>query len=349
MTKLLTKVASLAVLGALVAVVPGRVAGMDYETPGRWFGGVDVGVMQPVDSFNRWAETGGVLAPFVGYKFFQDRDMQVNLGLMVQGQFIGAGSSCDSSDCPTPNAPGSNDKNVFGLGGTVGPRLSLPVGPLEFYGTWGIGGMEGLTSPSSLNEGSWGQGGGGGINYSLNENVMIGAFGRWYEWFQHTHPNNRFSPNADYVKYATAGIGVTLQQSPPPPPPPPAPVAAAPPPPPPPAAKKKIVLRGVNFDFNKYNIRPDAVPILEQACSILKSEPSINVSCQGHTDSIGSDAYNMRLSERRANSVRDWLVKCGISPSRLTTKGFGKRNPVASNATAEGRAQNRRTELVVMP
>ena len=121
-----------------------------------------------------------------------------------------------------------------------------------------------------------------------------------------------------------------------------------PPPPPPPVTKKKIVLRGVNFDFNKYNIRPDAVPILEQACSILKQESSIDVVCNGYTDAIGSVPYNQKLSERRANAVRDWLVKCGIPASRLSTKGFGKSDPVASNATPEGRAQNRRTELVVV-
>jgi outer membrane protein OmpA-like peptidoglycan-associated protein len=137
-----------------------------------------------------------------------------------------------------------------------------------------------------------------------------------------------------------------------PPPPPPAaeaPVAqAAPPPAPAPApVTKKIVLRGVNFDFDKYNIRPDAVPVLEQGCSILKQESNIDVVAKGYTDSIGSEAYNQRLSERRANAVRDWLIKCGISPKRLTAKGFGKADPVASNATAEGRAQNRRTELVV--
>jgi OOP family OmpA-OmpF porin len=133
------------------------------------------------------------------------------------------------------------------------------------------------------------------------------------------------------------------------PPPPPAPVAQVPPPPPAPAPpmKKKIVLRGVNFDFDKYNIRPDAVPILEQACKTLKEEPTIDVSCQGHTDSVGTEAYNQALSERRANAVRNWLIKCGIPASRLTSKGFGEANPVASNDTAEGRAQNRRTELVV--
>ena len=135
--------------------------------------------------------------------------------------------------------------------------------------------------------------------------------------------------------------------APPPPPAPEVPVAQAAPAPAPAPVTKKIVLRGVNFDFDKYNIRPDAVPVLEQGCSLLKQESNIDVVTKGYTDSIGSEDYNQRLSERRASAVRDWLIKCGISPKRLTAKGFGEADPVASNATEGGRAQNRRTELVV--
>jgi len=124
---------------------------------------------------------------------------------------------------------------------------------------------------------------------------------------------------------------------PPPPPPPPAPA---------PAAKKKIVLRGVNFDFDKATLQPQGKPILEEAARILKENPSINVQVQGFTDSIGSVEYNLRLSDRRAATVKNFLVSEGVPASRLTTKGFGKSNPVASNDTADGRAQNRRVELV---
>jgi outer membrane protein OmpA-like peptidoglycan-associated protein len=332
-------------LGVLVALCATSPQPASAQPPGRIFGGVDVGVLEPVDGVASYISTGGVIAPFVGYKFFQDQDMRFNLGVMGQGQFFGA---------PADRCPGCigeiNFNDSYAFAGTVGPRLSLPVGPLEFYGTWGIGGIEGLNGhKSAIPEGAWGHGGGGGINYSLNENVSVGAFGRWFIWYEHppAGPNNGGSL-VGYVKYASAGLSVTLQQSPPAPPPPPAPVAAAPPPAPPPAAKKKIVLRGVNFDFNKYNIRPDAVPILEQACSLLKQEPNIDVVCKGYTDSIGSEAYNLKLSDRRANAVRDWLLKCGISPKRLSAKGYGKTDFVASNATPEGRAQNRRTELVVL-
>ena len=127
---------------------------------------------------------------------------------------------------------------------------------------------------------------------------------------------------------------------PPPPPPPPAPA---------PAAKKKIVLRGVNFDFDKATLQPQGKPILDEAARILKENPSINVQVQGYTDAIGSVEYNLKLSDRRAATVKNYLVAQGVSASRLTTKGFGKSNPVATNDTADGRAQNRRVELTFAP
>jgi OOP family OmpA-OmpF porin len=128
-----------------------------------------------------------------------------------------------------------------------------------------------------------------------------------------------------------------------PPPPPPAPA-----PPPPPPVKRKIILRGVNFDFDKATIRPDAAPILEEAARALQDEPTIDVSVEGHTDAMGTDAYNDRLSERRADAVRDYLIELGVSAPRLMARGFGESQPVATNATDEGRAQNRRVELKVI-
>jgi len=132
------------------------------------------------------------------------------------------------------------------------------------------------------------------------------------------------------------------------------PYEEAPPPPPPeptptPIIKKKIVLRGVNFDFDKSNIRPDARPILDEAIRTLQDESSISVSVEGHTDAVGTDAYNQKLSERRANSVADYLTRGGVARRRLTTEGYGESKPVASNETADGRAQNRRVELRVAP
>jgi outer membrane protein OmpA-like peptidoglycan-associated protein len=132
-----------------------------------------------------------------------------------------------------------------------------------------------------------------------------------------------------------------------PPPPAPAPVAeAAPPPPPPPPAQERIVLRGVHFDFNRANIRPDARPILDEAADILAKHPNVAVDVNGYCDAIGSFAYNLKLSQRRADAVASYLESKGIPASRLVTHGYGKTHFVATNATAEGRAQNRRVELV---
>lgn len=111
------------------------------------------------------------------------------------------------------------------------------------------------------------------------------------------------------------------------------------------AAKKSIVLRGINFDFDKSNIKPEAEPVLDAAAEVLKENPDVRVRVGGHTDSVGADAYNQGLSERRANSVRDYLVSHGIDASRLTAVGFGESQPVADNGTADGRAQNRRVTL----
>lgn len=102
----------------------------------------------------------------------------------------------------------------------------------------------------------------------------------------------------------------------------------------------------INFDFDKAVIKAPYYPTLDEVVQIMNKYSYLNVEVEGHTDSVGTDAYNQKLSERRANAVRDYLVnKGGISPSRLTTIGYGETKPVTSNATKEGRAKNRRVEL----
>jgi len=105
-------------------------------------------------------------------------------------------------------------------------------------------------------------------------------------------------------------------------------------------------LEGVNFDFDKATIRPDARPILDEAATALKASPSVRVRIEGHTDSIGSARYNEGLSLRRAKSVRDYLVSKGVSITRLSVIGKGESEPIASNETREGRARNRRVDFV---
>jgi len=109
-----------------------------------------------------------------------------------------------------------------------------------------------------------------------------------------------------------------------------------------------IDLRGVYFDFDRATLKPEAIAILDEAAELLNHHTKVVVEVAGHTDSIGSEGYNQGLSERRANVVRDYLTGKGVNASRMTAVGYGESRPVASNDTDEGRAENRRTELVVL-
>jgi len=134
--------------------------------------------------------------------------------------------------------------------------------------------------------------------------------------------------------------------------PPPAPVAKVTPPPPPPPAPpavgtKIISLEGTHFAFNKADITAEGKAKLDAAAATMAAEPTVKLSVEGHTDAVGSAPYNQALSERRAKSVVAYLVSKGVDGARLTPVGYGKTKPVATNDTAEGRAQNRRVDLVV--
>ena len=126
----------------------------------------------------------------------------------------------------------------------------------------------------------------------------------------------------------------------------PAPAYVAPAPTPAPAPPQKLVLEGVNFDFDKATLRQEDIAIIDRDVTSLDSWGNANIEVAGHTDSRGSDAYNMKLSQQRAEAVRTYLVGKGIAADRLSAKGYGESQPVADNATDEGRFKNRRVELV---
>jgi outer membrane protein OmpA-like peptidoglycan-associated protein len=130
--------------------------------------------------------------------------------------------------------------------------------------------------------------------------------------------------------------------------PPPLPPVVTPTPAPPPPVHKRIILRGVHFDFDKSAIREDSRPVLDEAVEVLKENPNVRISVEGHTDNVGSDLYNEKLSVRRAEAVFRYLVNHGIAPERMEVVGYGESRPVADNATESGRAQNRRVELHVV-
>jgi outer membrane protein OmpA-like peptidoglycan-associated protein len=103
----------------------------------------------------------------------------------------------------------------------------------------------------------------------------------------------------------------------------------------------------VLFDTGKYTLKEAAREKLARLSGIVISHPGLNLQVEGYTDSTGSDAFNQKLSEQRADTVREYLISQGLNPQTVTSTGYGKAYPVASNDTASGRAMNRRVEMVV--
>lgn len=314
----------------------------DEREPGL-IGGIDLGVSIPTSKhFDHRVDIGGAALPYVGY--------MLNDYIGFQGTLLGAFQS--------PEDRISSQQWTSMIGYLGGLRIEYPFADfglpqLHLNGVAQGGGFSGLSG--TLTQTDPGMSFGGGADFYLSDNMALTLFGRWNRIVGGARPNAiagtpyASQPNTGPVDFTVAGVGVKFDfrepKAPPPPPPPPPRKVEAPPPPPP--TKKRIILRGVNFDFNKSDIRAVDVPVLEEAVRTLKAEGLPTVVATGYTDAIGSDAYNDKLSLRRADSVRSWLVEHGIPRSKIVAEGRGKRDPVATNETADGRAQNRRVELKV--
>jgi outer membrane protein OmpA-like peptidoglycan-associated protein len=103
--------------------------------------------------------------------------------------------------------------------------------------------------------------------------------------------------------------------------------------------------RTILFDLNKATIRDESAETLQSIADIMQEYPNTNFHIEGHTDSTGADSYNQELSQRRADSVMNWLIDAGIPTDRLSATGYGESEPIATNNTSEGRQQNRRVEI----
>jgi OOP family OmpA-OmpF porin len=210
-----------------------------------------------------------------------------------------------------------------------------------------------------------------GISYNLSDRLAVrGEVAARYD-----HDNNSLnSPVATAAGFTkreqgftdgivTVGLTYSFGGHAAAPPPPPAPPPAPPAPPPQREQAQQtqttIDLRGVEFKFDHPKVgeklvpslkapTADSVQILDEAIDTLKRNPNVKVEVDGHTDSVGSDAYNQRLSERRAKGVYEYLTEHGVPSSQLDgPKGFGESQPIDTNDTAAGRQRNRRTELKV--
>jgi OOP family OmpA-OmpF porin len=116
-----------------------------------------------------------------------------------------------------------------------------------------------------------------------------------------------------------------------------------------PKVGERVVLKGITFDFNSAVIKPVSYPVLDDAARVFKAKPTMRVEISGHTDSIGSDSYNMKLSNQRANAVREYFIRYhNIEPNRLIAVGYGETQPIADNRTRSGRDMNRRIEFKVL-
>jgi outer membrane protein OmpA-like peptidoglycan-associated protein len=297
--------------------------------------GTEVGIHKPTGAYSDFTNNG------VGGGLFAAHMPHKNFGLQANLELDGA----DERDERRADQTG-----IFGA--LIGPRLALPIlatsdrggrGDLEVFSISQVGFFTGLASDASVTDSSIGFSVGAGLDIAITDRVLLGAYGRWNRLYQRVH-------GVSDVEYVNAGVLLAYDltpapaAAPPPPPPPPPPPAPAPPPP----TRRKIVLRGVNFDFDKSDVRADAQVILNEAITVLQEERGIAVSVEGHTDDRGTDEYNQRLAVRRAAAVRDYLVAGGVAADRLSIAGFGEARPVATNDTDDGRAQNRRVELRIV-
>ena len=209
--------------------------------------------------------------------------------------------------------------------------------------------------------------GGAGVGFDVTPHLTLSADYRYLQTNRGSFDLGVGAPVSARYRAQTAMLGVrySFGEEPAAPPPPPAPLPPPPPPPPPPPApvcnppagfqvdanchiiEQSVIIRAVDFEFNKAQLTVPAQQTLDGVATALAAQPDLNVEIQGHTDSIGAAAYNQKLSQKRADAVKAYLVSKGVNASELTAKGFGKTKPIASNDTAEGRAQNRRVEFEV--
>jgi outer membrane protein OmpA-like peptidoglycan-associated protein/tetratricopeptide (TPR) repeat protein len=113
-------------------------------------------------------------------------------------------------------------------------------------------------------------------------------------------------------------------------------------------ANATVILKNIFFDVNRFELKPESSTELDNIVELLKENPSLRIQINGHTDNVGKPADNLKLSNNRANAVIQYLIAKGIDAKRLSSKGWGETQPLADNATEEGRAQNRRTEMKVL-
>jgi OOP family OmpA-OmpF porin len=265
-------------------------------------------------------------------------------------------------------------KSPNGLFSVVHPYLGVGAGGVRsYYHTPHLDGM--ITNTDYATE--FGYQAGAGVGFDLTKLLTVSLD------YRHLWTNRGRFPSAIGTvdqRYLAQTAMLSLRYSfpatpapvvamaPPPPPPPPPPAEPAPAPPPPPVAaeplpcnapagfqvdanchiiEQTVVVRAVDFEFNSVRLTAPAQQTLDEVAIALAAQPELQVEVQGHTDSIGADDYNLKLSQRRADAVKSYLISKGANGTTLTAHGYGKAQPLVSNSTKQGRAQNRRVAFEI--
>lgn len=363
-------------------VYVGIEGGYNYENPQNLFSA------GPATITNKKFDAGYVVGANVGYAFasgfrpefafdYRRNDVRKLLGVPNTGAVIGY----DTAYTAFANL-WYDLKQPTGLFSVVHPYIGGGVGALRL-GTFGF---DGFGVPRISDRGvALGYQGGAGIGFDLTKNLSASIDYRYVESNAVTLADENNSPARERYRANSGLIGLRYTFGGPKPvevaaaAPAPAPLPVVAPPPPPPAPvdsdgdgvtddldkcpgtpkgfkvdangciiEQTLVLRAVNFEYNLSRLTGPSQETLDEVAKALVGQPELNVQIGGYTDSRGSAAYNLKLSELRANAVKTYLVGKGVKADSLKAKGFGKASPIASNATEEGRTENRRVEFVVL-
>jgi OmpA-OmpF porin, OOP family len=314
-----------------------------------------------------------------GYKFEGNEDMKTSISLGLRAgynftKYIGVegffhyvpteiiGESQFGTNIPVIIG---KDESMSFLGyGIEGLFHILPDGKLVPFLAAGVGGVHYSTAYERTTEDKHNKIAldyGAGLKYFLTENIALRGDVRHVIPLNDTHNNLLYTVG---LSFAFGGAKKVVESAPAPVAPPPPPVVAPPPPPPAPpiveevkpqaAAAPEIMEKGritlnVLFDFDKAIIKKNSFNDVDNLVAVMKQYPDLNVIIEGHTCTVGSAAYNKKLSQRRADAVKKYMVeKGGIDAKRLTAKGFGFEKPIASNKTEAGRIKNRRVEAATI-
>lgn len=299
---------------------------------------------------------GIYIVPSVGYHVFDESlslDDEVSYGIAIGNQLTNNWAvELAYNMSPTKNLAADVDVDYLHLDALYQFKGAETNSAWTPYAVFGVGSVSyDAENAKKIDDTQWNAG--LGVKYAINPNLSLRADVRGLLTSDEVEEDTLVNVG---VAYAFGKAKPRIVAKPVEPTPAPAPVVAEPAPTPvpvvaEPAASKEVCemfegsLEGVVFKVNSADLTDGAKAVLLKTAEILKQNKSVDIDIQAHTDSDGSSEFNKILSLKRSRSVKDFLISQGVDAEKMSTEGFGEEQPVASNATAEGKAQNRRVEI----